>query len=362
VVFRTSLVYAQRMKKAKRALITGITGQDGSYLAELLLEKGYEVHGLVRRSSTFNRQNIEHLFKDQSSRKGALHYGDLSDINSLIYVLRKVKPDEIYNLAAQSHVKVSFEIPYYTAQADAVGVLSLLEAVRHLDLSSKIYQASTSELYSGDKKEAPQNEDTPFRPRSPYGAAKLYAFEMARIYRESYGMFAVNGILFNHESERRGYNFVSRKITQGVAAIKHGSSDMLLLGNLDAHRDWGYAKEYVEAMWRMMQSKEPRDYVIATGETHSVREFAEASFAFAGMPLTWKGKGLNERGIDTAGVTRVAIDQAYFRPNEVSYLCGDARRAKKDLGWKPKVSFAELVAMMTKADMDRGAPTGQRGH
>ena len=321
-----------RKTEKKRALITGITGQDGSYLAEFLLSKGYEVHGLVRRASTFNRHNIEHLFKELKDRDRFLHYGDLSDINSLISVLRKVRPHEIYNLAAQSHVKVSFEIPYYTAQADAVGVLSLLEAVRHLDLQSKVYQASTSELYGGEKKEAPQSEKTPFHPRSPYGVAKLYAFETVRVYRESYGMFAVNGILFNHESPRRGYNFVSRKITLGVAQIALGLRDSIELGNLDAHRDWGYAKEYVEVMWRMLQQKKPTDYVIATGKTHSVREFAELVFAHAGMSITWHGTGLHEKGVDRTGKVRVTIDKVYFRPNEVSYLCGDARRAKKNLG------------------------------
>lgn len=336
----------------KRALITGITGQDGSYLAEFLLEKGYEVHGLVRRASTFNRHNIEHIFKAGRAPDSHLHYGDMTDINSLISVLRAVKPHEIYNLAAQSHVKVSFDIPYYTAQSDAIGVLSLLEAVRLLDLPAKIYQASTSELYGGEKKEAPQNEKTPFKPRSPYGAAKLYAFEMARIYRESYGMFAVNGILFNHESPRRGYNFVSRKITHGAAEIKLGLRENILLGNLDAHRDWGYAKEYVEAMWKMLQQKDPKDFVIATGKTHSVREFVDVVFSHAGMPIRWKWSGLNEKGIDQNGVIRVAISPAYFRPNEVSYLCGDASSAKRELGWKAKTSFEDLAKIMYHADLE----------
>ena len=340
-----------RKTEKKRALITGITGQDGSYLAEFLISKGYEVHGLVRRASTFNRHNIEHLFRDLKQRDRFLHYGDLSDINSLISVLRKVRPHEIYNLAAQSHVKVSFEIPYYTAQADAVGVLSLLEAVRHLDLPAKVYQASTSELYSGDKSEAPQNEQTPFKPRSPYGVAKLYAFEIVRVYRESYGMFAVNGILFNHESPRRGYNFVSRKITQGTAEIALGLRDSIELGNLDAHRDWGHAKEYVEAMWRMLQQKKPNDYVIATGKTHSVREFAELVFAHAGMPITWHGTGLHEKGVDHMGKVRVTIDKVYFRPNEVSYLRGDARRAKKELGWSSKTNFKKLATTMYDEDL-----------
>lgn len=337
----------------KRALITGVTGQDGSYLAEFLLEKGYEVHGLIRRSSTFNRQNIEHIFNTDAAREASLHYGDMTDINSLISALRSVKPDEIYNLAAQSHVQVSFELPFYTAQADGVGVMSLLEAVRILDLPARVYQASTSELYSGDPSEAPQSESTHFKPRSPYGVAKLYAYEIARTYRESYGLFTVNGILFNHESPRRGVNFVTRKITKGVADIKRGGKEHILLGNLDAHRDWGYAKEYVEAMWLMLQQETPKDYVIATGETHSVREFAEAVFEYAGMPIRWEGEGVDEIGVDDTGVTRVKIDQSYFRPNEVSYLCGDPSRAHKELGWKAKTSFSELAKLMYDAEMDR---------
>jgi GDPmannose 4,6-dehydratase len=328
----------------KKALITGITGQDGSYLAELLLSKGYEVHGVVRRSSTSNRQNIEHLSAGERGIKG-LHYGDMSDVNSLISVLEKVMPDEIYNLAAQSHVRASFDIPYYTAQVDAVGVLSLLK------LSAKIYQASTSELYSGKEGEAPQNEDTPFKPRSPYGVAKLYGFELMRIYRESYGMFLVNGILFNHESPRRGHNFVSRKITETVARIACGLQDTLSLGNMDAHRDWGYAKEYVEAMWLMLQQEKPRDYVIATGKTHTVREFVEVVFAHAGMPVRWEGTGIAEKGIDKDGTVRVVIDPAYFRPNEVDYLCGDPSRAASELGWSPKTSFTELAKLMYDSDL-----------
>ncbi len=344
----------------KKALITGITGQDGSYLAELLLAKGYEVHGLVRRSSTFNRQNIEHLGR---GKEGAsirnLHYGDMSDINSLISALEKVLPDEVYNLAAQSHVRASFEIPFYTAQVDAVGVLSLLEAARILKLPTKIYQASTSELFSGDRSEAPQNEQTHFRPRSPYGVAKLYAFEIARIYRESYGMFIVNGILFNHESPRRGYNFVSRKITQAAARVKLGQQETLYLGNLDAHRDWGYAKEYVEAMWLMLQQDAPKDYVVATGKTHSVREFVNVVFEHAGMPLTWRGQGLDEHAVDAAGVTRLAIDPVYFRPNEVSYLCGDPSLANRELGWKAQTAFEDLAKLMYQADL--ATLSGARG-
>jgi GDPmannose 4,6-dehydratase len=335
----------------KKALITGITGQDGSYLAELLIEKGYEVHGLVRRTSTFNRQNIEHLFGKTGESDPLLHYGDMSDINSLINVLEKVQPDEIYNLAAQSHVWVSFEVPFYTAQSDAVGVMSLLEAVRILKLKSKVYQASTSEMYSGEKTMSPQNEKTPFKPKSPYGVSKLYGFEIARVYRESYGIFVCNGILFNHESPRRGYNFVSRKITLAVAKIKHGDQQTLYLGNLDASRDWGYAKEYVEAMWRMLQQDIPKDYVIATGKTHTVREFATAAFAHIGLKLTWKGRELKEQGIDQHGVVRVAIDPVYFRPNEVNYLLGDARLAKKELGWKAKTTFEQLAKIMTEADI-----------
>lgn len=338
-------------KQKKRALITGITGQDGSYLAEFLLGKGYEVHGLVRRSSTFNRQNIEGIFNGKNAPNSFIHYGDMSDISSLMHVVREARPDEIYNLAAQSHVKVSFEVPYYTAQSDALGVLSLLEAVRLLDIKTKIYQASTSELFSGDKNEAPQNEMTHMRPRSPYGVAKLYAYEIVRVYRESYGMFAVNGVLFNHESPRRGLNFVSRKITKAVAEIKLGMRKDLPLGNLDAHRDWGYAKEYVEAMWLMLQQKTPKDYVIATGKTHSVREFVETVFAHAGIPLTWKGTGLKEQGVDADGIERVRIDPIYFRPNEVSYLCGDATRAQKELNWCSKTSFVELAHMMYDADL-----------
>lgn len=326
----------------KKALITGITGQDGSYLAEFLLDKGYEVHGLVRRSSSFNRGRIEHLYTkpdkdiDGSGRNGKLHlhYGDMTDFISLTNILSKVKPDEIYNLAAQSHVKISFETPLYTTQAAGVGVLNLLEAVKILDFNCKIYQASTSELFSGEPDEAPQNEKTPFKPKSPYGVAKLFGFEIARAYRESYGMFIANGILFNHESERRGENFVTRKITKGLGDISRGEKDFLYLGNLDAARDWGYAPEYMEAAWLMLQQKKPDDFVIATGETHTVREFAQRACALAGLDF-------NEV---------IKTNKAYLRPNEVNYLRGDASKAKKVLGWSPKVKFGELVKIMIEHD------------
>lgn len=336
----------------KKALITGITGQDGSYLAEMLIAKGYEVHGVVRRSSTFNRHNIEHIFQTDEMRVKHLHYGDMADMNSLMTILKNIEPDEIYNLAAQSHVKISFEMPSYTAQTDALGVLSLLEATRLLGLQSKIYQASTSELYSGEEHLAPQSEQTPFKPRSPYGVAKLYAFEIARIYRESYGMFVVNGILFNHESPRRGINFVSRKIAHGVAEIAAGKRDHIELGNLNAARDWGYAPEYMAAAWRMLQQTEPDDFVIATGETHTVREFAEEAFKYIGITLNWKGSGVDEVGVDAkTGEVRVKIDPNYFRPNEVEHLRGDARKAQKILQWKPEITFADLVDIMMDAEL-----------
>jgi GDPmannose 4,6-dehydratase len=337
----------------KRALITGITGQDGSYLAELLIAKGYEVHGLVRRSSTFNRQNIDHIFSSQKSRIHHLHYGDMADMSSIMSVLQEVKPDEIYNLAAQSHVKISFEIPMYTAQSDALGVLSLLEAVRVLKLKTKIYQASTSELFSGEKKDAPQNEATAFKPRSPYGVAKLYGFEIARIYRESYGMFVVNGILFNHESPRRGLNFVTRKVTHGVAEIQAGKRQHIELGYLDASRDWGYAPEYMEAAWRMLQQKKPEDVVIATGQTHTIRELVEVAFDCIDISIHWKGKGINEVGYDSkTKKVLVKVNPAYFRPNEVEYLYGNAKKAQALLKWKPRVAFKDLVSLMVKADCE----------
>ena len=345
----------------KIALITGITGQDGSYLAELLLEKGYEVHGTLRRSSSFNTERIEHLYFDEwvrdmkQRRQINLHYADMTDSSSLIRIIQTIQPDEIYNLAAQSHVKVSFDVPEYTAETDAVGTLRLLEAVRILGLEKKtrIYQASTSELF-GLVQEVPQKETTPFYPRSPYGVAKLYGFWITKNYRESYGMFAVNGILFNHESERRGENFVTRKITLAAARIAQGLQDKLYMGNLDSLRDWGYAKDYVECMWMILQHSEPEDFVIATGEMHSVREFCTLAFAEAGINLRWEGKGVDEKGIDTAtGKILVEVDPKYFRPAEVEQLLGDPTKARTLLGWNPrKTSFEELVKLMVRYDME----------
>ena len=345
---------------SKTALITGITGQDGSYLAEFLLEKGYEVHGIIRRSSSFNTARIEHLYLDEwirdmhQKRLLTLHYGDMTDSSSLIRILQTVKPDEIYNLAAQSHVKVSFDVPEFTAETDAVGTLRLLEAVRILGLEKKtrIYQASTSELY-GLVQETPQKETTPFYPRSPYGVAKLYGFWITKNYRESYDMFAVNGILFNHESERRGETFVTRKITLAAARIKQGFQDKLYLGNLDSLRDWGYAEDYVECMWLMLQHHTPEDFVIATGENHSVREFCTLAFKEVGINLRWEGKGIKEKGIDQeTGKVLVEVDPKYFRPAEVALLLGDPTKAKNVLGWNPtKTSFPELVKKMVVHDM-----------
>ncbi|KKU78934.1 MAG: GDP-mannose 4,6-dehydratase [Parcubacteria group bacterium GW2011_GWA2_47_7] len=341
-------------KKTKKALITGITGQDGSYLAELLINKGYEVHGVVRRSSTFNRQNIEHIFNSKHIYSHELHYGDMTDIDSLMRIVKEVQPDEIYNLAAQSHVRVSFDIPFYTAQSDAIGVLNLLEAVHKLEVKTKIYQASTSELFSGDPKTTPQNESTRFHPKSPYGVAKLYGYEIARVYKESYGMFVVNGILFNHESPRRAENFVTRKVTTALVEIRYGERERLLLGNLDAKRDWGYAPEYMEAAWMMLQQKVPEDFVIATGETHSIRELVERAGEILGFDIFWKGRGLREVGIDKkTGKIIIAIDPGYFRANEVPHLRGDASKARKILGWKPKTTFNELVKIMVDADLAR---------
>lgn len=346
----------------KKALITGITGQDGSFLAEFLLEKGYEVHGLLRRSSSFNTGRIEHLYLDEwvrdmhNKRLVNLHYADMTDSSSLIRILQEVRPDEVYNLAAQSHVKVSFEVPEYTAEVDAVGCLRLLEAVRILGMTQtcRIYQASTSELY-GKVQEIPQSETTPFYPRSPYGVAKQYGFWIVKNYRESYDMYAVNGILFNHESERRGENFVTRKISLAAARIAYGVQDCLYLGNLDALRDWGYAKDYIECMWLMLQQPEPEDYVIATGENHSVREFVTLAFRYAGIELRWEGHGLDEKGIDTkTGRTLIAVDPRFFRPAEVEQLLGDPTKARTRLGWNPqKTSFNDLVRIMVENDLTK---------
>jgi len=341
----------------KRALITGITGQDGSYLAELLLTKDYEVHGVVRRSSSFNTGRIDHIYQDphDPARRLFLHHGDLSDASSLNRILRLVEPQEIYNLGAQSHVKVSFETPEYTGEVTGLGAIRLLEAIRELALRPRIYQASSSEVY-GKAVEVPQTEKTPFYPRSPYAVAKVYAYWSMVNYREAYGLFAVNGILFNHESPRRGETFVSRKITRAVARIRHGLQERLYLGNLEARRDWGYAKDYVEAMWMMLQQPEPDDYVIATGRTHSVREFCERAFARAGFHLQWRGSGLEEKGVDreTSRVL-VEIDPRYLRPAEVDRLEGDASKAKEKLGWTPRVSFEELTDLMTDADLQAAA-------
>ncbi len=345
----------------KTALITGITGQDGSYLAELLIEKGYKVYGIVRRSSQFNRSRIEHLYIEDEiqdmhlKNRLSLHYGDMTDSSSLIRIIQKVKPDEIYNLAAQSHVKVSFDVPEYTADTDAIGALRVLEAVRHLEIEShvRIYQASTSELY-GLVQETPQNEETPFYPRSPYGISKQFAFWIIKNYREAYNMFAVNGILFNHESERRGENFVTRKITLGATRIATGVQEKLYLGNLNALRDWGYAKDYVECMWLMLQHPEPEDFVIATGEMHTVREFCTLAFLEAGIEIIWRGSGIDEKGIcKKTGKTIIEIDPVYFRPAEVDLLCGNPSKAKRLLGWNPnKTTFSDLIKKMIASDFE----------
>ena len=347
---------------SKKALITGITGQDGSYLAEFLIEKGYEVHGILRRSSSFNTGRIEHLYLDEwvrdmhQKRLVNLHYGDMTDSSSLIRIIQQIQPDEIYNLAAQSHVKVSFDVPEYTAEVDATGTLRILEAVRMLGLEkkTKIYQASTSELY-GLVQEVPQKETTPFYPRSPYGVAKQYAFWITKNYRESYGIFASNGILFNHESERRGETFVTRKITLAVARIAQGHQDKLYLGNLDALRDWGYAKDYVKCMWLILQHDTPDDFVIATGEYHTVREFCTLAFGEVGIELRWEGEGVNEKGICTkTGNVLVEVDPKYFRPAEVEQLLGDPTKAKTILGWNPtQTPFKELVRLMVEHDMKK---------
>jgi GDPmannose 4,6-dehydratase len=337
----------------KKALITGITGQDGSYLAELLLKKGYEVHGIIRRSSSFNTGRINHIYQDphEAGVRLFLHYGDLNDASSINKVLRDVRPDEIYNLGAQSHVRVSFDVPEYTGEVDALGAVRILEGIRETGLNTRFYQASSSELY-GKVVETPQKETTPFYPRSPYACAKAYAFYITVNYRESYNLFASNGILFNHESPRRGETFVTRKITRAAVRIKLGMQSCLYLGNLEAKRDWGFAGDYVEAMWLMLQQAEPDDFVVATGETHSVREFAEKVFARLGMVLEWRGKGVHEKGIDAGtGNIVIEIDPKYFRPAEVDLLLGDPAKAKRMLGWQPRVGFESLVEIMTDADL-----------
>lgn len=341
---------------AKKALITGITGQDGAYLAEFLLEKGYEVHGIKRRASLFNTDRIDHLYKDLHEKdvRFFLHYGDLTDSTNLIRIIQQVQPEEIYNLAAQSHVQVSFDTPEYTANADGLGTLRILEAIRILGLEKKtrFYQASTSELY-GLVQETPQRETTPFYPRSPYAAAKLYGYWITVNYREAYGMYACNGILFNHESPKRGETFVTRKITRAVARVKLGLQDKIYLGNLSAKRDWGYAKDYVEAMWLMLQQDAPDDFVIATGNTHEVREFVELAFREVGIDIDWQGEGVFEKGVDRAtGRTLVEVDPRYFRPTEVELLLGDASKAKAKLGWKPKTTLAELISLMIQEDLN----------
>ncbi|NMC31906.1 MAG: GDP-mannose 4,6-dehydratase [Veillonellaceae bacterium] len=345
------------MTQPKTALITGITGQDGAYLAEFLLDKGYRVHGIKRRSSLFNTSRIDHLYKDQHEKdlRFFLHHGDLTDSSNLIRIIQEVQPDEIYNLAAQSHVQVSFEEPEYTANSDALGTLRLLEALRILGLTKKtrFYQASTSELY-GLVQETPQRETTPFYPRSPYAAAKLYAYWITVNYREAYGIYACNGILFNHESPRRGETFVTRKITRAAARIKQGLQDCLYLGNLSAKRDWGFAGDYVKAMWLMLQQERAEDFVIATGETHEVREFVTLAFQEAGIGIRWQGAGVDEQGVDAAtGRVLVKVDPRYYRPTEVELLLGDPTKAKTKLGWQAEVSLQELVAMMVREDMQQ---------
>jgi len=343
------------MVSSKKALITGITGQDGSYLAELLLDKDYEVHGMLRRSSSFNTGRIDHLYNDESilNKKLFLHYGDLTDSSNLNRLLEKIKPDEIYNLGAQSHVKVSFEIPEYTAEVDGVGTLRFLDAIKETGIKTRFYQASTSELY-GKVQEVPQTENTPFYPRSPYGVAKLYGFWIIKNYREAYDIFACNGILFNHESPRRGGTFVTRKITRAAARIKFGIQEKLTLGNLNAKRDWGYAPEFVEGMWQMMQLDKPDDFVLATGETHSIREFADVVFKELDMELEWNGDGLKEVGVEKkSGKELVSVNPNYFRPTEVELLVGDYTKANKSFGWKPKIKFDKLAKIMTKADWEK---------
>ena len=343
------------MEKRKVALITGITGQDGSYLAELLLEKGYEVHGIIRRASTFNTKRIDHLYQDphEEDVKLFLHYGDITDSSNLNRLIEKIQPDEIYNLAAQSHVGVSFDSPEYTAEATGVSTLRILDAIRETGVKTKFYQASTSELFGGLPETAPQSEKTPFYPKSPYGVAKLYSYWITVNYRESYDIFACNGILFNHESPRRGETFVTRKITRAAAAIHLGMQDKLYLGNLDAKRDWGHAKDYVEGMWRILQQDKPQDYVLSMNETHTVREFVELAFDELGYEIEWQGEGVNEKGIDKkSGRVLVEVDPRYFRPAEVELLWGDSTKARTELGWEPKYSFMDLVKEMVQSDLE----------
>lgn len=359
---------SRRARRRKIALITGVTGQDGAYLSELLLDNGYEVHGVKRRTSLFNTDRIDHLYSDPhiSDRRFILHHGDMTDSSSLLRIIQQVRPDEIYNLAAQSHVAVSFEEPEYTADAAALGALRVLEAIRVLGMEShtRFYQASTSELY-GLVRQTPQDESTPFYPRSPYGVAKLYAFWMTVNYREAYGLFACNGILFNHESPLRGETFVTRKITRGLARIRTGLQETLYLGNLDAKRDWGHARDYVEAQWKMLQQDAPEDFVIATGEQHSVKEFVMAAADELDIAIEWVGNGVEEKGVDAAGRTIVAVDPRYFRPTEVDALLGDPSKARKMLGWKPRVGFRDLVKEMASADLklaQRDALVEEHGH
>jgi GDPmannose 4,6-dehydratase len=339
----------------KTALISGITGQDGSYLTELLLAKGYTVHGIIRRSSSFNTFRIDHLYNDSNllNKRLFLHYGDLTDSSNLNRLVEKIHPDEIYNLGAQSHVQVSFEVPEYTAEVDGIGTLRFLDAIKETGIKTRFYQASTSELF-GLAQEIPQNEKTPFYPRSPYAAAKLYAYWIVVNYREAYNLFACNGILFNHESERRGKTFVTRKISVAVAKIMTGQQDMMLLGNMDAKRDWGYAPEFVEGMWRMLQHSEPEDFVLATGETHTVREFVEEAFRVVGEEIIWKGKGVDEKGfLKSTSKLVVGVNPKYYRPTEVELLLGDPGKAGDKLGWKPVVTFKELVKIMVEADFKK---------
>lgn len=338
----------------KKAFITGITGQDGSYLTEFLLDKGYEVHGVIRRASSFNTKRIDHLFENPAigNKTLFLHHGDMTDSSNLNRLIERIRPEEIYNLAAQSHVQVSFEVPEYTAETVGVGTLRLLDAIKESGVKTKFYQASTSELFGGMPGTAPQSEKTPFYPRSPYAAAKLYAYWITVNYREGYDLFACNGILFNHESPRRGETFVTRKITRAIASIISGKQDKVSLGNLDAKRDWGFAGDYVEAMWLMLQQEKPQDYVIATGETHTVREFVDLSFKEVGIDIVWKGAGVDEKGYDTrTGKLLVDVNPRYFRPTEVELLWGDPAKAEKELGWKRKVDFKGLVHMMVEADL-----------